>query len=92
MSNKQVQRRRGTTAEHATFTGADGELTVDTTTYTLVLHDNVTAGGHRLAKERQKLTNEERDAILTWVEGDEIYNLSVHKPQFYDGITWISVG
>jgi hypothetical protein len=42
---KQVRLRRGTTAQHATFTGAEGELTVDTTKKTIVLHDGVTAGG-----------------------------------------------
>jgi len=41
----QKQSRRGTTTEHATFTGADGEVTVDTTKKTLVVHDGATAGG-----------------------------------------------
>ena len=45
------QRRRGTTAEHASFTGLAGELTVDTTKNTVVVHDGVTAGGIPLAKE-----------------------------------------
>lgn len=45
------QRRRGTTAEHSTFTGLAGELTVDTTKNTVVVHDGVTAGGIPLAKE-----------------------------------------
>lgn len=44
----QVQRRRGTTAQHATFTGALGELTVDTDLNTLVVHDGSTAGGFPL--------------------------------------------
>ena len=43
--------RRGTTAQHSTFTGAEGEVTVDTTTDSLVVHDNVTVGGHRQASE-----------------------------------------
>jgi hypothetical protein len=47
----QVQRRRGTTAEHATFTGAVGELTVDTTKDTVVVHDGSTAGGFAMARE-----------------------------------------
>lgn len=47
----QVQWRRGTTAEHATFTGAVGECTVDTDKDTLVVHDGSTAGGFPLAKE-----------------------------------------
>jgi hypothetical protein len=47
----QVQSRRGTTSEHSTFTGAVGELTVDTTKDTVVVHDGSTAGGHPLLKE-----------------------------------------
>lgn len=43
--------RRGTTAEMAVFTGAEGELTVDTTKDTLIVHDATTVGGHPLAKE-----------------------------------------
>lgn len=46
-----VQLRRGTTAEHSTFTGAVGEVTVDTTKDTVVVHDGATAGGHPLVKE-----------------------------------------
>ena len=45
MSNIQVQLRRGTTAQHSSFTGAQGELTVDTDKNALVLHDGTTAGG-----------------------------------------------
>jgi hypothetical protein len=42
---KQVRIRRGTPAQHSTFTGADGEVTYDTTNKRLVTHDGVTAGG-----------------------------------------------
>lgn len=45
----QIQLRQGTTTEHNTFTGAVGEVTVDTTKDTLVVHDGVTAGGHPVA-------------------------------------------
>lgn len=45
----QIQRRRGTTAQHSTFTGALGELTVDTDKHTVVVHDGSTAGGYPLA-------------------------------------------
>ncbi len=41
----EVKYRRGTTAQHATFTGAEGEVTVDTDREALVVHDNATAGG-----------------------------------------------
>ena len=43
-----LQLRKGTTAEHSTFVGANGEVTVDTTKKALVLHDGVTAGGKPL--------------------------------------------
>ena len=43
--------RRGTTSEHSTFTGAEGEVTVDITKDTLVVHDGSTAGGFPLALE-----------------------------------------
>ena len=46
----QVQLRRGTTAQHTTFTGAIGEVTVDTDLKTLKVHDGTTAGGTRIAK------------------------------------------
>lgn len=48
-----IQRRRGTAAEHAAFTGLAGELTVDTTDNRLVVHDGSTAGGHPAAKESE---------------------------------------
>lgn len=46
-----VQNRRGTTAEHSTFTGLEGEVTIDTTKDTAVIHDGILAGGYPLAKE-----------------------------------------
>ena len=46
---KQLQLRKGTATEHNTFTGADGEVTVDTTNKTLRVHDGSTVGGTRLA-------------------------------------------
>ena len=46
---KQLQLRKGTEAEHNTFTGANGEVTVDTTNKTLRVHDGSTVGGIRLA-------------------------------------------
>jgi len=49
--SKQVKLRRGTTSEHATFTGAVGEVTVDTTKDVAVVHDGVTAGGVPMARE-----------------------------------------
>ena len=53
----QIQRRRGSTVEHSTFTGAVGELTIDTTKKTVVVHDGSTAGGFPLAKESDALSS-----------------------------------
>jgi hypothetical protein len=49
--SKQVRFRRGTTAQHATFTGALGEVTVDTTNNVTVVHDGTTVGGVPSARE-----------------------------------------
>ena len=48
---KLLKLRRGTTAQHSSFTGAEGECTVDMTKDTLVVHDGSTAGGHVLLRE-----------------------------------------
>jgi hypothetical protein len=48
----QVQFRRGTTLQHETFTGAEGEITVDTDKKTLIVHDGVHSGGFELASKR----------------------------------------
>ena len=51
MSGKRIQLKRGTTAQNSTFTGLNGEVTVDTTKKTLVVHDGTTMGGTVLAKD-----------------------------------------
>ena len=46
-----IQRRRGTTLQHASFTGSEGEITIDLNKETVVCHDGATAGGFPLARE-----------------------------------------
>ena len=46
----QVQFRRGTTGQTQTFIGALGEITVDTSISTAVIHDGSTPGGTSLLK------------------------------------------
>ena len=46
---KRIQLRRGTTAQINAFTGAVGEVSVDTDKDVLVVHDGVTAGGFPVA-------------------------------------------
>jgi hypothetical protein len=47
----QVQFRRGTTAEHTSFAGAVGEVTVDTTKNVTVVHNGSQTGGYPLLRE-----------------------------------------
>ena len=48
---KLLKLRRGTTSQHSSFTGAEGEVTVDTDKETLVVHNGSSAGGFPLARE-----------------------------------------
>ena len=47
---KLLKLRRGTTSQHSSFTGAEGEVTIDTDKDVVVVHDGSTAGGHPLVK------------------------------------------
>ena len=46
----QVQFRRGTTAQNNSFTGAIGEISVNTSNNTIRVHDGATQGGFELNK------------------------------------------
>lgn len=52
-SSRQIQFRRGTSAQNNNFTGAVGEITVDTENRTLRVHDGETPGGTPLARADQ---------------------------------------
>ena len=54
-----LQFRRGNTTQNNAFTGAAGEISVDTTTNTLRVHDGSTAGGEQVVglTATQTLTN-----------------------------------
>lgn len=72
---KQLQLRKGTATEHDTFTGANGEVTVDTTNKTLRVHDGTTAGGTRLATLTGGLVpTAQLPAATTSVQGAVILN------------------
>lgn len=49
--SRQIQIRRGTTAQHENFTGRIGEITMDTDAKTLRVHDGETVGGIPLARK-----------------------------------------
>ena len=80
----QIQRRRGTTSDHSTFTGAGGELTIDTTKNTIVVHDGSTAGGFPLAKESALAStiNALTDVTVTSVASGELLK--------YNGSAWVN--
>ncbi len=63
----QVKRRRDTAANVAGYTGAQGELIVDTTNNRVTVHDGLTAGGWAAAKLSEVLLN--GTALLTLVTG-----------------------
>ena len=96
--------RRGTTSEHSTFTGAEGEITVDTTKDTVVVHDGSTAGGFPLAKEAGVVTKTSSTgsaAIPNGTTGERDgspatgyfrFNTTLGKAEIYTGSAWGSVG
>ena len=74
MSGFSIKRRRGTTAQHASFVGLIGELTVDTDKNVIVVHDGATSGGHEMADAG--LTNVDLSTIFTAGTGMSITNNS----------------
>ena len=71
----QLQLRSGTTTQHSTFTGAVGEVTVDTTNKTLRVHDGSTVGGTRLATLTGGLVpTTQLPAATTSVQGAVVLN------------------
>lgn len=64
-----VQQFRGTTAQHETYTGLPGELTVDTDKNVVVVHDGVTEGGHPTVPD--KFLFKSAGGILTFNAGAE---------------------
>jgi RNase P/RNase MRP subunit p29 len=80
----QIQRRRGTTSEHSSFTGAAGEITIDSTKNTVVVHDGSTQGGIPLAKESALASSVGAltDVTITSVGAGEILK--------YSGSEWVN--
>lgn len=66
MTATTVQIRRGTNTEHSTFTGAQAEVTVNTTNDSVHVHDGSTAGGFELL--RADLDNVSASALNTKID------------------------
>ena len=80
-----VQRRGGTTTEHATFIGKAREITIDTTKKTVVVHDGTTTGGIPLAKEPRPMTTAQ-NATYTGYAGEMIRDTDKKCLVLHDGI------
>jgi len=85
---KLLKLRRGSTSQHSSFTGAEGEVTVDTTKDTLVVHDGSTAGGHPIAKESGNIATATTATVGTnvTVTANNSTDETVY-PVFVDGAT-----
>ena len=88
MPNYTVQLRRGTTAEHSSFTGAAGEITVNTTTNSIHVHDGSTAGGTELATKAALTANTE-DSII---DADADTHIKAEKTSDSDELMFTAAG
>ena len=67
----ELKLRKGTTAEHSTFTGAEAEVTVDTDKSTIVVHDGSTAGGFPLATEALSLEGRKQQIAQGFIQREQ---------------------
>lgn len=68
MAATRVKFRRGTTTQHASFTGAASEITINSTKNTAVVHDGSTVGGFEML--RHDLDNLDSTAIVPGAQVD----------------------
>jgi hypothetical protein len=80
----ELKLRRGTTSDHTSFTGANGEVTIDTDKNTVVVHDGTTTGGFPLAREFDLETLIGGD--LSWDSSADTYS---REYAFSSGVTRI---
>ena len=84
----QVQFRKGTTSEHAQFTGANAEITVDTKKKTAVVHDGTDVGGYELQRARWEHvdSNRQLDCGLRYLLDTSSTAISLTMPYEQNGI------
>ena len=84
----QVQFRKGTTSEHALFTGALAELTVDTDKKTAVVHDGSDIGGFELQRTRWEVVNTDTNLScgLRWLVDTSASTLTLQMPYESAGV------
>lgn len=80
---KRVQRRRGTATQHTSFTGAEGEISVNTTNKSIHVHDGVTTGGFEAARaDLANVTDANLNAALS---GNTLSSLTITSADINGG-------
>ena len=92
----QVQFRKGTDSQSNAFTGALAEVTVDTTTKTLRVHDGATPGGSELVNLSSEQTLESKTINALTLTGSLTANSSTGSSGQYlestsDGVQWSNI-
>ena len=84
----QVQFRKGTTTDHAQFTGANAEITVDTKKKTAVVHDGTDVGGFELQRARWEHvdSNRQLDCGLRYLLDTSSAAISLTMPYEQNGV------
>ena len=82
---KRVQFRRGSTSEHSSFTGAVGEVTVDTDKDIVVVHDGSTAGGIPSVSlsQTQTFTKAQRGGVTTLTSSSNATAIDLSLNNFF---------
>ena len=80
---KQVQRRRGTSTQHTSFAGAEGEISVNTTNKSVHVHDGSTAGGFEAA--RADLGNVSDANLNSALAGNTLSSLTITSADINGG-------
>ena len=91
-----VQFRRGTTTQHSSFTGSNGEITVDIDKKTLIVHDGSTVGGQPLEKEltADRITEvlgyvpQNSSVAISNVNLNNLNDVSYSNPQTGQALIW----
>ena len=88
MATTQVQFRKGNTSEHAQFTGANAEITVDTNKKTAVVHDGTDVGGFELQRARWEVVsgNVDIDCGLRYLADSSNAAISLTMPYEQSGV------
>lgn len=87
--SRQIQIRRGSATENDNFTGAIGEITMDTTNKTLRVHDGETVGGTVLAKQSEILDIANADYVIEFQRPNATNNYTWYR-KYKSG--WVEMG